>query len=241
MSMASRRGSLAAKCAKIFKEADTNNNGWVDRQELMQLVVHIDNSAADNGGGVYTSDETSNPVMLDCVLTSNSAGNAGGGVYSAPGSDPILTGTSICGNDVGGDQSPENQIEGDYSEEDVDCILVDCGPCDFDGDGVTNDEEQEAESDPYDSDSDDDGVEDGDDVCPGGDDTVDSDEDGTPDDCETCPGDANGDGQVNGADLAFVLGWWGTDEASADFNQDGMVDGADLSYVLGYWGSCSTP
>ena len=46
---------------------------------------------------------------------------------------------------------------------------------------------------------------------------------------------------MNSADLAFVLGWWGTDEASADFNQDGMVDGADLSYVLGYWGSCSTP
>lgn len=55
------------------------------------------------------------------------------------------------------------------------------------------------------------------------------------------------DGQVDGADLAFLLGAWGRNPGStADLVDsgtfqpppDGVVDGADLAFMLGAWGSC---
>ena len=48
------------------------------------------------------------------------------------------------------------------------------------------------------------------------------------------PGDLNGDGVVNGADLAVLLGQWGT-AGSADLNGDGVVNGADVAILLGFW------
>jgi hypothetical protein len=54
-----------------------------------------------------------------------------------------------------------------------------------------------------------------------------------------CPADLNGDGQVDGADLAILLGSWGPcPDCNADFDLSGMVDGADLAVLLGAWGSC---
>lgn len=53
---------------------------------------------------------------------------------------------------------------------------------------------------------------------------------------EPCEGDFNEDGLVDGADLAVLLGAWGT--ISGDLNDDGTTDGADLSIVLGNWGDC---
>jgi hypothetical protein len=54
-----------------------------------------------------------------------------------------------------------------------------------------------------------------------------------------CPADLNGDGQVDGADLAILLGSWGPcPGCNADFDLSGMVDGADLAVLLGAWGSC---
>lgn len=61
----------------------------------------------------------------------------------------------------------------------------------------------------------------------------------------TLPGDVNGDGRVNGADLAAILGNWSVPPGSAgcggqvpcpaDINGDGRVDGQDLAAVLGNW------
>jgi len=48
------------------------------------------------------------------------------------------------------------------------------------------------------------------------------------------PGDLNGDGIVNGADLAIVLGNWGL-PGVGDANGDGTTDGADIAIVLGNW------
>ena len=53
------------------------------------------------------------------------------------------------------------------------------------------------------------------------------------------PADINGDGAVNGADLAALLGAWGTDGAEypqLDINGDGVIDGADLTLLLSSWG-----
>ncbi|MCH2162556.1 MAG: hypothetical protein MK085_11880, partial [Phycisphaerales bacterium] len=47
--------------------------------------------------------------------------------------------------------------------------------------------------------------------------------------------DINGDGIVDGADLARVLGSWGTSASGGDLNGDGIVDGADLAIVLANW------
>jgi len=71
---------------------------------------------------------------------------------------------------------------------------------------------------------------------------------GIPDCCElgipcfpnACPADINGDGVVNGADIAILLGAWGPAGSSgtADLNGDGVVNGADLATMLGSWGQC---
>ena len=48
------------------------------------------------------------------------------------------------------------------------------------------------------------------------------------------PGDLNGDGQVNGEDLAVLLGSWNT--PANDLDGDGNVSGSDLAILLGNWG-----
>ena len=48
------------------------------------------------------------------------------------------------------------------------------------------------------------------------------------------PGDLNGDGVVDAADLAIMLGAWGT-AGPGDLNGDGVVDAADLAILLGNW------
>ena len=54
------------------------------------------------------------------------------------------------------------------------------------------------------------------------------------------PADFNGDGVVNGADLAALLSGWGMcDDAqscAADLNADKVVDGLDLAALLAAWG-----
>ncbi|MGA1466671.1 MAG: M14 family metallopeptidase [Phycisphaerales bacterium] len=48
-------------------------------------------------------------------------------------------------------------------------------------------------------------------------------------------GDLDGDGVVNGADLAVLLGGWGG-AGAGDLDGDGIVGGADLAVLLGAWG-----
>jgi hypothetical protein len=49
-------------------------------------------------------------------------------------------------------------------------------------------------------------------------------------------GDLDGDGQVNAADLAILLGAWGPAKGNpADLNNDGTVDATDLAVLLGAW------
>ena len=55
-----------------------------------------------------------------------------------------------------------------------------------------------------------------------------------------CPADVTGDGAVDGADLATLLGNW-ANPGVADFDRSGAVDGADLATLLGAWGPCPVP
>ena len=51
------------------------------------------------------------------------------------------------------------------------------------------------------------------------------------------PADLDGDGIVGAADLAILLGSWGSCEGCpADLNGDGVVGAADLAILLGSWG-----
>ncbi len=52
---------------------------------------------------------------------------------------------------------------------------------------------------------------------------------------DLAPGDIDGDGAVNGSDLAILLGDWGPGKSPADLNGDGKVDATDLALVLGSW------
>ena len=67
----------------------------------------------------------------------------------------------------------------------------------------------------------------------------DTDGNGVGDACEpvACLGDLDGNGQVDGADLAVLLGGWGG--PSGDLDGSGTTDGADLAVLLGAWGPCS--
>ena len=49
-------------------------------------------------------------------------------------------------------------------------------------------------------------------------------------------GDLDGDGDVDAADLALLLGAWGSSDPSADLDGDGSVGAADLAILLGNWG-----
>ncbi|MFN9126402.1 MAG: right-handed parallel beta-helix repeat-containing protein [bacterium] len=56
-----------------------------------------------------------------------------------------------------------------------------------------------------------------------------------------CPADIVDDGFVNGADLATVLVYWGTNGSQfpgVDIDGNAVVNGADLAAVLAAWGQC---
>ncbi len=56
---------------------------------------------------------------------------------------------------------------------------------------------------------------------------------------DPCPGDVNGDGRVNGQDLATLLASWRTSDPARDLTRDGVVDAHDLGSLLASWSGCS--
>ncbi len=57
----------------------------------------------------------------------------------------------------------------------------------------------------------------------------------------SCSTDLVHDGATNGADMAVLLNFWGTNGAQfpgVDINNDGIVDGTDLAMLLNAWGPC---
>jgi hypothetical protein len=58
---------------------------------------------------------------------------------------------------------------------------------------------------------------------------------------QACPADFDGNGAVDGADLAILLGAWGPCfgiPCPPDMDSNSMVDGADSAILLGAWGGC---
>ncbi len=52
-----------------------------------------------------------------------------------------------------------------------------------------------------------------------------------------CPADLDGDGQVGSADIAILLGAWGT-AGPGDLDGSGVVGSGDVAILLGSWGPC---
>lgn len=71
-------------------------------------------------------------------------------------------------------------------------------------------------------------------------DIVDVNRNGVPDTCE-CIGDLDGNHSRSGADLAILLGSWGSVQpgTAADLDADGTVGGFDLGALLANWGVCT--
>ena len=53
----------------------------------------------------------------------------------------------------------------------------------------------------------------------------------------SCPADLNGDGKINAADLAILLGSWGS-AGPGDLDGSGAVGAPDIAILLGAWGDC---
>lgn len=54
--------------------------------------------------------------------------------------------------------------------------------------------------------------------------------------CTFCIADIDENGVVNGGDLTYVLGGWGSTDPVADLDHNGTVNGADLTLLLSQWG-----
>lgn len=68
--------------------------------------------------------------------------------------------------------------------------------------------------------------------------SADANQDGVPDECG-CIADLDGNGLVNGADLAVLLGAWGPcGGCGGDLTGDGNVLADDLAVLLSSWGAC---
>ena len=61
------------------------------------------------------------------------------------------------------------------------------------------------------------------------------DEDDEEEDEKTPSEDLNGDGRIDGADLAAILLFWGSTDPAHDLNGDGQVNGGDFATVLAAW------
>jgi hypothetical protein len=62
---------------------------------------------------------------------------------------------------------------------------------------------------------------------------------GIPDTCE-CIADIDGNGLVDGGDIALLLTAWGSSGKglSADIDANGFVNGGDMGVLLSSWGVC---
>ena len=193
------------------------------------------NQSEQVGGGIYfargvnTPEDSLASELIDCVFAENLSKGVGGGLYCQEFHRPNGNGLGLCGN------APENwsgySYIGSYACQ---SLLPDCGDCsDDDSDGVPDFSDICPEGDDT-IDTDQDGTPDFCDECPTdplktmpgrcgcnvietdltGDIDCDGDEDiddynALGNSIGTCTGDLNGDGVVDGQDLAVILAAWG--------------------------------
>ena len=90
------------------------------------------NQTSGSGGGICSLNG-SNVALTDCIVTDNSAADEGGGLFASD-STITLSGCIICGNVVNDISSSENQSEGSsYTDNGGNCTSEQCEDADQDG------------------------------------------------------------------------------------------------------------
>ena len=181
-------------CTFTDNTAETSGGGLYNRASspLLSNCTFSGNVGSAGGGMANTRliptepSEGSTPLLIDCLFTDNTAAS-GGGIRNS-NSQPILSGTILCGN-------TPNQVVGSYIEESFSCIVDFCTELDQDGDGVLECSESCT------SDLDGDGDVGGTDLTQLLADWGCSDDD--------CVADLDESGSVDGADLTIILSAWG--------------------------------
>jgi hypothetical protein len=227
--------------------------------------LFVGNTATDSGGGMINR-VNSTPVLTNCTFTGNTAAG-GGAIFNATsvptlsncilwgdtpdevvvgsGSPPVITYSDVQGGWTGaGNINADPALTGDYHlSAGSPCIdagndlVVPADVTDLDGNSDV------AERTPLDLDGNARFVDDAGTV-----DTGVADPPNYPEVVDMgayefgvfCPGDLNGDGRVDLADLAELLGNYGETSGmtyeDGDLDGDGDVDLADLAELLGHYG-----
>lgn len=215
-------------------------------QPLFENLV-ITKGRANTGGGMFLSGVS--PVLKNCHFRANVANYNGGAVYLSS-SNPTMIDCEITGNQSGSGPFPNSGTAGAVSVTNNALTLIGCtvsgnsaslygGAFLLTSSGIVNLGATR--------------------VCGntaptnpqvhlnGGYGTVNTDASScvsnTCNDCPQltpCPADFTLDRVVNGADLALMLGSWGScgTYCPHDLNFDGVVNGADLGLMLSAWGAC---
>ena len=235
------------------------NDGAVD---IVDALIEANIAGVFGGGILAIADSPTR--LLDSVLCRNTPNNTwgaytdlGGNVFSqdcdADGvcdADEIASGAESDCNANGLNDSCEIASGADFdcnangvldscdiasgTSTDVDSNLVpdDCQP-DCDGDGLPDTWELSQE---LAADCDGDTIPDNCEIAQ--DPSTDKNANGRLDACELARGDLNLDGQINAADLAVMLAFWGVPNPPVgDLDGDGVVNGADLAGLLVNWGT----
>lgn len=190
-----------------------------------------------DGGGMFNVGESS-PTLTDCTFSNNVltyVHGMGAGMWNSIDCNPTLTNCTFTGNVIEGDGGRGAGMFNMGSPTLIGCTFSDNS---FTGTGGTGGGiySNETYGNPALTDTT---------VC--GNSPVQihgpwSDNGGNlvSDDCEfpaeggNSP-DINGDDVVNGEDMAYLLGAWGSNDIDADIDGDGIVNGSDLSILLGAW------
>lgn len=192
-------------------------------------------TAGDGGGIMNVRDSTA--TLIGCTLSDNTAGGSGGGVFTGEDDDSVTSVIDLvlCGNtpeNIGGTQ-PTGSIQ-------CNSTVVDCSGCtDTDGDGIPDFLDVCAAGDDT-IDSDGDRTPDACDDCPNDPEKTEPGNCGCGVVDTTLAGDLDCDGDVDAADFALLRNQIGVANlgcAGSDINGDGEVNGADLAYILSFWGA----
>ena len=187
---------------------------------LVTGCLIVDNVAGLGGGGVSIDD--GGPDLVDCTIAENQAPQGGGIHYSDTFIVVTLDGCTVVDNEANGLNSEGGGVYGTGEGELRAYDTVFCGNT---VEGLATRENQIA------GEFDDEGGNCVSEEC------IDDGAGGVA--CrETCIWDLDGNGRVDAFDLAYVLGYWGSDDIAGDINLDGIVDAVDLGLVIAAWGPC---
>ena len=188
-----------------------------------------DDGIADSVEGTEDPDGDGEPNYLDWDSDGDGLVDGIDGIVDTDGDGvPNYLDLDSDGDGASDKDEGDGDVDGDGTPNWIDADDQDIGPADGDGDGLTDDEEEDLGTDPENSDTDGDGLDDGTEVDLGTDPTeADTDDDGLDDGEEVELGtdptdpDTDDDGLLDGDEVD-------TDPLNPDTDGDGLADGVEV-------------